>query len=98
MKMHFFAASVYRSNMLTGQLWRRNWLLVSMESAMSAKPTPFLTEAEYLELERRAEYKSEYFAGHMFAMAGASPRHVLIVTNIVGELRQRLRRSPCRVY
>jgi len=43
---------------------------------MSAQPTPFLTEVEYFELERRAEYKSEYFAGHMFAMAGASPRHV----------------------
>lgn len=64
---------------------------------MSAQPT-FLTPAEYLERERRAEYKSEYFQGEMFAMAGASERHGLIVANLVGELRQQLKGKPCRVY
>ncbi len=29
-----------------------------------------LSEAEFLERERRAEVKSEFFAGEMFAMAG----------------------------
>jgi hypothetical protein len=38
-------------------------------------PTTFLTPEEYLEQERRAEYKSEYFQGETFAMAGASPHH-----------------------
>ena len=28
------------------------------------------TEQEYLELERKAEYKSEFFKGEIFAMAG----------------------------
>ena len=59
-----------------------------MEKRMSSQPTTLLTPSEYLEQERRAEYKSEYFQGKMFAMAGASRRHVLIVTNLVRDLSQ----------
>ena len=57
-----------------------------------------LTAAEYLEIERAAESKSEFFAGEMFAMAGASEEHNLIVANVVGELRSQLKGRPCRVY
>lgn len=56
------------------------------------------TPAEYLAIERNAEQKSEYFAGEIFAMGGASERHNLIVTNIIGELRQQLKNRPCRLY
>ena len=35
----------------------------------------FLTAAEYLAIERKAEFKSEYFNGEMFAMAGAARPH-----------------------
>ena len=31
-----------------------------------------LTEAEYLEIERAAEFKSEFFEGEIFAMAGGT--------------------------
>ena len=31
-------------------------------------------------------------------MAGAGPKHVLIVTNVVNELRMQLKRGPCTVY
>ena len=65
---------------------------------MSAQRTPFLSPAEYLEQERRAERKSEYLQGEVFAMAGASRRHGLIVTNIIAELRQQLKGKPCEVY
>ena len=41
-----------------------------------AQPEPRLTPAEYLTLERAAETKSEYFDGRIFAMAGASRRHL----------------------
>ncbi len=34
------------------------------------KTTPRLTEAEYLAIERAAPFKSEFFGGEMFAMAG----------------------------
>jgi Uma2 family endonuclease len=55
----------------------------------------FLTAEEYLEIERKAEYKSEYYHGEMFAMAGASFTHNLLVGNLVRELGQQLRSRPC---
>ena len=65
---------------------------------MSPQPKPYLSPEEYLALERTATYKSEYLRGESFAMAGASPTHVLIVTNIVAALHGQLRRRPCTVY
>jgi Uma2 family endonuclease len=65
---------------------------------MSSQPNTFLTPEEYLEIERAAERKSEYFGGEMFAMAGATRRHLLIVTNLVIGLGQSLRDRPCEVY
>jgi Uma2 family endonuclease len=65
---------------------------------MSSQRTTLLSPEEYLELERRAERKSEYFHGEMFAMSGASRRHVVIVNNLGGELRQRLKKRPCEIY
>jgi Uma2 family endonuclease len=64
---------------------------------MSSQPTTFVSPEEYLAQERLAERKSEYFQGEVFAMAGASPRHVWIVANIVAEFRQHLKGKPCRV-
>ena len=58
---------------------------------MSSQRAAFLTPEEYLHLERRAERRSEYYKGEMLAMPGASLRHVTIVTNLVAELRQRLK-------
>ena len=65
---------------------------------MSTQPKHFLTEEEYLEIERKAEFKSEYYAGEMFAMAGAKEGHNLLVTNLVREVSQQFRSRPCRVY
>lgn len=65
---------------------------------MSSQPKPYLTAEQYLARERTAAYKSEYFRGEVFAMAGASPTHVLIVSNIVAALHGQLRRRPCTVY
>jgi Uma2 family endonuclease len=65
---------------------------------MSAQPKTFLSPEEYLEQERRAEYKSEYCAGEVFAMAGSSRRHGLVVTNLIVELGQQLKGKPCEVY
>jgi Uma2 family endonuclease len=65
---------------------------------MSSNPETFLTEEEYLAIERQAEFRSEYFAGEMFALAGASRRHNRIVTNLVVALDLQLRGRPCNVY
>jgi Uma2 family endonuclease len=69
-----------------------------MGTAMSSQRTTLLTPEEYLEIERRAERKSEYFKGEMFAMAGASYAHVLIVDNLTHELKLRLKAGLCRVH
>jgi Uma2 family endonuclease len=65
---------------------------------MTSLPKTRISPEEYLALEREAEYKSEYLAGEIFAMTGASREHNLITTNIVGELRQQLKGKPCEVY
>jgi Uma2 family endonuclease len=58
---------------------------------------PFLTPEQYLEIERKADYKSEYYRGEMFAMAGASLVHNILVANLIGELHGKFRAAPCRV-
>jgi Uma2 family endonuclease len=58
---------------------------------MSAPAGQRLTEEEYLAIERAAEFRSEFFAGQMFAMAGGSEAHNLIVGNVIGELRSQLK-------
>jgi Uma2 family endonuclease len=65
---------------------------------MSSQPNTFLTPEEYLEIERAAERKSEYFRGEMFARAGVSHEHVLIVTNVVAELARAFKGKPFEVY
>lgn len=65
---------------------------------MSLQPDRLLTPEEYLAIERNAEYKSEYFAGEMFAMAGANRRHNRIVTNLIVGLDTKLKELPCNVY
>jgi Uma2 family endonuclease len=65
---------------------------------MSTLSKPYLTPEQYLEIERKAEFKSEYYQGEMFAMAGAHEAHILIATNTVRELSQQVRRRPCKVY
>lgn len=65
---------------------------------MSALPEVKVSPAEYLAGERESETKHEYIDGEVYAMAGASEAHNLIVGNLVGELRARLRGKPCRTY
>ncbi|MGA2175696.1 MAG: Uma2 family endonuclease [Verrucomicrobiota bacterium] len=63
-----------------------------------AKPIQRLTEAEYLEIERRAEYKSEFLDGEMFAMSGGTRWHSIIAVNITSEFSKQLKGSPCMAY
>lgn len=54
-----------------------------------------MTPKEYLEFERCADIKHEYFDGEIFAMAGAKPNHNLINFNIAGELKSQLKGTDC---
>jgi len=65
---------------------------------MSQRIQPYISPAEYLRLERQAEYKSEYLNGEIFAMSGASRKHNLLTVNISASLNQQLRGKPCEVY
>ena len=65
---------------------------------MSTLPRSFITPEQYLEMERRPEYKSEYYNGEMFAMSGARREHALIVMNASRELSAQFRSRPCEVY
>ncbi len=56
------------------------------------------TREEYLAMERASEVKHEYYAGEIFAMAGTSEAHNLVVGNLVSALNNALRKRPCRVY
>ncbi len=65
---------------------------------MSTPPLSRLSPQQYLERERAAAFKSEYYQGEMFAMAGASREHNLIVANLVREIGNAFKDSDCEVY
>jgi Uma2 family endonuclease len=63
-----------------------------------AKPERRLTEAEYLEIERRADFKSEFFEGEMFAMSGGTRWHSIITANLVRALGNKLSHRGCVIF
>jgi Uma2 family endonuclease len=69
-----------------------------MEVSMAAELKPRLTFEEYLDLESKADYKSEFINGQMYMMAGASPNHNLLTASMITELSLQLKKRPCRVY
>lgn len=58
----------------------------------------FYTIDEYLQLERRADSKSEYFNGAIYAMAGSNPEHSAITANVIIALGIQLRGGQCQVF
>lgn len=68
---------------------------------MSVLPQPqaktLLTIEEYLAFEQAAEERHEYLDGVIYAMAGESPAHGDISTNIIIALGGQLRDKPCRI-
>ncbi len=65
---------------------------------MATHPKTFLTPEQYLEIERKAEFKSEYFQGEMFADGWSEGRPQPDRLESGAELRQQLRKRPCRAY
>jgi Uma2 family endonuclease len=63
---------------------------------MTAVAKKKLTPQEYLTQERQAPFKSEYYRGEVFAMAGASLSHSQVKDNLAGEARSQLKGGPCR--
>ena len=66
---------------------------------MSLQPQHRPTFEEWLEAERASfGPKTEYVAGEVFAMAGASEAHNLVAAAVVRELGNRFKGKPCYVY
>lgn len=62
---------------------------------MAAHPQPRLTPEQYLEIERAAPFKSEYYDGMRYAMPGVSWKHALITSNLARKLGNLLKGRPC---
>ena len=65
---------------------------------MALQPKTLFTPEEYLEMERKAAYKSEYHDGEIFAMAGASESHISIVGNLMYLLVGQFKGRDCKAY
>ena len=62
---------------------------------MSTQAVPHLSPEQYLEIERNAQFRSEYINGQMFAMSGGTRNHARIVRNALLRLDEQLRGKPC---
>lgn len=58
----------------------------------------FISVEDYLADELIAKTKHEYIDGRVYAMVGASKNHESIAANVLAEVRQHLKDTPCRPY
>jgi Uma2 family endonuclease len=58
----------------------------------------YISAEEYLEMERVAKEKHEYYQGEVFAMSGASLKHNEIFSNLFGEIAYKLKGKSCKPY
>ena len=65
---------------------------------MSALPERIWTTEDYLAYERDSQQRHEYLGGKIYALAGASAKHNLIVGNAIASLHVQVRKRPCMVY
>ncbi|MCU0238471.1 MAG: Uma2 family endonuclease [Pyrinomonadaceae bacterium] len=63
-----------------------------------AKVKPNLSIEDYIEGEEISEIRHEYIYGEVYAMAGASDTHNIIVGNIFGNLWSHLRNAQCQAF
>lgn len=57
-----------------------------------------MTPEQYLEVERAAEYKSEYLGGETFAMAGGQPNHNRLCMDFALEAGGAARQRGCEIF
>ncbi len=58
----------------------------------------YISNEEYLEGEKKSDIRHEYIRGEVFAMTGASDKHITITSNILVLLKLFLKGKKCRVY
>jgi len=65
---------------------------------MTALGEPSISPERYLEMERKAEFRSEYHQGEIRPRSGASEAHNLLSSNLIAELSHRFRGRDSRVF
>lgn len=65
---------------------------------MQAKEQHYYSPEAYLELEAAAEFRSEYYNGQIFPMAGGTPNHNRIIVNLVSALNGAFAELPYDVF
>jgi hypothetical protein len=60
---------------------------------MVAPGVPKMTAAEYLEIERKAAFKSEFVRGEVFVMSGGLPAHAVLIGRTAWVLEDALGRG-----
>ena len=68
-----------------------------MEQPAPPHPRTYSVD-DYFRLEAESSDKHEFRNGKIVCMAGGSLNHSLIIANAIGEIRNRLKGGPCRVY
>lgn len=64
---------------------------------LPASPLTHVSPEEYLEAERKAEHKHEYWNGDIRAMSGASFAHNQLCANLLAEMHSKLKGESCIV-
>ena len=71
---------------------------------MASEPRPRLTEEQYLEIERKAHFRSEFIDGRMYPVGqppctpGNAANHARIQVNLARELSGRIEATSCEVF
>lgn len=68
-----------------------------MTQALSDTFPQRFTVEEYLKIDTDSEIRHEYIDGRIIDMAGGNDPHSQITCNVIAELRNRLRGTPCQV-
>ncbi len=58
----------------------------------------YISAEDYLQAERDAVEKHEYYQGEIFAMSGASVKHNRIFSNFFGDIAYKLKGKGCQPY
>jgi Uma2 family endonuclease len=67
---------------------------------MIAQPQHLKMSVEaYFALDNESiDVRYEYIDGYAYLLAGGTPAHALIASNLIAEIRAKLGKSPCQVY
>jgi Uma2 family endonuclease len=69
-----------------------------LRSVTIAFPLHRYTYQDYVWLEQSSSTRHEFIAGEIVAMAGGTPEHAAMAAEVIGQLRDQLRGSSCRVF